>query len=542
MRLQGWKTVAAGALVCSLGWGASNGVFGADDWNGWRALDGTPVVLTTEADENAELSGELNDEVKLNDEVESNDEVKSNGGDEEKDANGGVPSGFVGSGGFAGGISSGDFDALADETAALRAELAALREETAALKVDFETAKAKEAEAAAKKADPNAPFNLRFSGRAVADATLTSADADFTDFYGETSNIWRLRDVCLTLRGSGYGNLEYKFCLAIAEKPKIYDFYLGCKDTRYFGDVRIGQFHVESGCESLELLYETSYATMDENASIFRMSRRLGVGSARRGLDDRVRLFTGAFIPKSFITETYGTYDDNPGLLLNARLSGVPIYEENEDGLLEDLLHLGGSVYWVAPGSDDSTQRFRTRGLGGSFSAPYFLDGTIPLADRSYSVSEIETAWQRKGFATTAEGFIKSVEDGGNAFGTTVGARWMLTPGCAWGYSKEAGRFLSPTIAEDARFVNAKDRVVAGNWGAWEILGKWGWTEANDLREYAGSTYGTVNRLTTGVNWYWNDKTMWTLNWERAFIDAQRGGEAVDATHDSLILQAAVKF
>ncbi|MBQ7813589.1 MAG: hypothetical protein IJ387_03735 [Thermoguttaceae bacterium] len=526
MRLQGWKAAAAGALVGSLGWGAPNGVFGADNFGGWNALDDSAVVLSTDADE----SGELNDEVELN------------GGGEEKGANDGGTGDFAGSVGFAGGISSGDFDALADETAALRAELAALREETAALKVDFDAAKAKEAEEAAKKKDPNAPFNLRFSGRAVADATLTSADADFNDFYGETSNTWRLRDICLTMRGSGYGNLEYVFCLAVAEKVKIYDFYLRCNDTRYFGDVRIGQFHVESGIESMTILYDTQYATVDENASIFRLSRRLGVGSTRHSADERVRLFTGAFIPKSFNTEPYGTFDDNPGLVLNARLSGTPVYEESDDGLLDELLHLGGSYYWVAPGADDSTQRFRTRGLGGSFSAPYFLDGTIPLADRSYSVSEIEAAWQRKGFATTADGFIKSVEDGGNAFGTTLGARWMLTPGCAWGYSKDMGRFSSPKIAEEARFVNTKERVVAGNWGAWEVLGKWGWTEANDLREYSGATYGTVNRLTTGFNWYWNEKTMWTLNWERAFIDAQRGGEAVDATQDSLILQAAVKF
>ena len=512
MRLLGWKKVVASVLIGSLG-GAANGVYAVDGLDGWRAVDSSVGVLTT--DENGELIDEVGEDDVNGDEVNA-------------------------SVGFAGGISGDDFGALADETAALRAELAALREETAAIKVDFENAQAKEA--AAKKADPNAPFNLRFSGRAVADATLTSADADFTDFYGETSNTWRLRDICLALRGSGYGNLEYMFCLAVAEKVKIYDFYLRCNDTRYFGDVRIGQFHVESGIESMTILYDTQYATVDENASIFRLSRRLGIGSTRHGLDDRVRLFTGAFIPKSFNVEPYGTFDDNPGLVLNARLSGLPIYEEGEDGLLDELLHLGGSYYWVAPGADDSTQRFRTRGLGGSFSAPYFLDGTIPLDDRSYSVSEIEAAWQRKGFGATADGFIKSVEDGGNAFGTTVGARWMLTPGCAWGYSKDMGRFSSPKIAKDAQFVNAKDRVVAGNWGAWEVLGKWGWTEANDLREYAGSTFGTVNRLTTGVNWYWNDKTMWTLNWERAFVDAQRGAETVDATHDSLILQAAVKF
>ena len=523
MRLQGWKKAAAGALVCSFGWGGADASLGADGFGGWNAVEGTSLVLSTDEgeNENAELNGDV-EEVKEDDAVEVNDSV----------ANGSV--------GFAGGI-GGDFDALADETAALRAELAALREETSALKVDF--AKAKEAEEAAKKkADPNAPFNLRFSGRAVADVTTTSADADFNDFYGETSNTWRLRDVCLTMRGSGYGNLEYRFCLAVAEKVKIYDFYLRCNDTRYFGDVRIGQFHVESGIESMTILYDTPYAVVDENASIFRLSRRFGIGATRHSSDERLRLFTGAFIPKSFNTEPYGTFDDNPGLVLNARLSGLPIYEEGADGLVDELLHLGGSFYWVAPGADDSTQRFRTRELAGSFSAPYFLDGTIPLADRSYSVSEVEAAWQKKGIGVTADCFIKSVEDGGNAFGTTLSARWMLTPGCAWGYSKDMGRFSSPKIAEEARFVNAKDRVVAGNWGAWEILGKWGWTEANDLREYAGSTYGTVNRLTTGVNWYWNEKTMWTLNWERAFIDAQRGGAAIDATHDALILQAAVKF
>ncbi len=529
MRLQGWKTAAAGALFCSLGWGAADASFGADGFAGWNAGEGTSFVLSTEEAENDELSGEIN-EVKNDDESDADDVNEANG----------VVSGDFSA--FAGGISGDDFNALADETEALRAELAALREETAALKVDFETAKTKEAEEAAKKKDPNAPFNLKFSGRAIADVSLTSADADFNDFYGETSNTWRLRDVCLTMRGSGYGNLEYVFCLAVAEKVKIYDFYLRCNDTRYFGDVRIGQFHVESGIDSMTILYDTPYAVCDEDAQIFRLGRRFGIGSTRHTADERVRLFTGAFIPKSFNTEPYGTFDDNPGLVLNARLSGTPIYEEGEDGLLNELAHLGGSYYWVAPGADDSTQRFRTRGLGGSFSAPYFLDGTISLADRSYSVAEIETAWQRKGFATTADAFLKSVEDGGNAYGATVGSRWMLTPGCAWGYSKDMGRFSSPKIAEDARFVNTKDRVVAGNWGAWELLGKWSWTEANSLRESAGATYGTVNRLTTGFNWYWNEKTMWTLNWERAFIDAQRGGEAVDATHDTLILQAAVKF
>lgn len=504
MRFQGWKKAAAGALFCSLGWSAANVACGADGFGGWNAFDETTVAGTASDGATTETS-----------------EKKT---------------------GFAGGISDADFAALTDETAALRAELAALREETAALKVDFETAKEKQAADAAKKDDPNGPFNLKLGGRAVADATLVSAADDFNDFYGETSNMWKLRDVALTLRGSGYGNLEYAFCLAVADTVKIYDFYLRCNDTRYFGDVRIGQFHVESGSESMTILYDTSYANVDENASIFRLSRRLGIGSTRHSRDERFRLFTGAFIPKSFNAEPYGTMDDNPGLVLNARLSGLPIYEEGENGLIDELLHLGGSFYWVAPGSDDATQRFRTRGLAWSSSAPYFLDGTISLADRSYSVSEIEAAWQRKGFATTADGFIKSVEDGGNAFGTTVGARWLLTPDCAWGYSKDMGRFSSPKIAEDARFVNAKDRVVAGNWGAWEILGKWGWTEANDLRESAGATFGTVNRVTTGVNWYWNEKTMWTLNWERAFVDAQRGGELVDSTVDSLILQAAVKF
>ncbi|MBQ2789789.1 MAG: hypothetical protein IJE97_09135, partial [Thermoguttaceae bacterium] len=279
MRLLGWKRGAASVLIGSLAGVATNAVYASDGLGVWRSLDGASIVLSTDesdkANEDVADVGESSDSAGFaTNEDDADADVGDSAGfatnEDDADADVGDFAGFaineddanVGelgdSVGFAGGV-SGDFGALAEETAALRAELAALREETAALKVDFEAAKAKEAEAAApKKADPNAPFSLRFSGRAVADATLTSADADFTDFYGETSNIWRLRDVCLTLRGSGYGNLEYKFCLAIAEKPKIYDFYLGCKDTRYFGDERIGQFHVESGCESLELLYETS--------------------------------------------------------------------------------------------------------------------------------------------------------------------------------------------------------------------------------------------------------------------------------------------
>ncbi|MBR4104556.1 MAG: hypothetical protein IKK39_10905, partial [Thermoguttaceae bacterium] len=120
MRLQGWKTAAAGVLFCSLGWGAADASFGADGFAGWNAGEGTSFVLSTEEAENEELSGEIS-EVKNDVDVDADDVLADD------------------SDGLTGGASAGDFDALADETAALRAELAALREETAALKVDFET-------------------------------------------------------------------------------------------------------------------------------------------------------------------------------------------------------------------------------------------------------------------------------------------------------------------------------------------------------------------------------------------------------------------
>lgn len=388
------------------------------------------------------------------------------------------------------------------------------------------------------------PFTMKLSGHVSMDAVTIGKDDVAEDMYGNTKNSVGMRDVRFTMKGSGHGVLEYAMGIGVNDKINLKDVYLRVKDTPFLGDVTVGHYFVESGMESVEATFDRVFASIDEGLRTFGQFRRLGVSSVRYGADQRTRAFLGVFAAPSIANSPHMVINNDPGFILNSRFTTVPICEVDDDGFTREVFHLGASFYWLIPGGEDKL-RLCTRGEMWTGDNPYFLDGSIPLVDTSFSVTQAEIAYQFGETALTAEGYMCNVYDGGGtAWGTTVVARRFLTPHCSRTYLKNSGRFGSITMPEEYVFLNCRDRAVGRHWGALETVAKWEWTELNNLQKVSNSTYGSVNRLVTGFNWFWNAQTFLTFNWERAYVHAHKAesGKHADSVFDTMIAQMTFRF
>ncbi|MBP5620993.1 MAG: hypothetical protein J6X44_03155 [Thermoguttaceae bacterium] len=388
------------------------------------------------------------------------------------------------------------------------------------------------------------PFTMKLTGHVSMDAVSIGKDDVAEDMYGNTKNSLGMRDVRFTMKGSGHGVLEYAMGIGVNDRINFKDVYLRVKDTQFFGDVTVGHYFVESGMESVEATFDRVFASIDEGLRTFGQFRRLGVSSVRYGADQRTRTFLGVFAAPSIAYSPHMVINSDPGFILNSRFTTVPICEVDDDGFTREVFHLGASFYWLIPGGENEL-RLCTRGEMWTSDNPYFLDGSIPLVDTSFSVTQAEIAYQFGETALTAEGYMCNVYDGGGtAWGTTVVARRFLTPHCSRTYLKNSGRFGSITMPEEYVFLNCKDRTVGRHWGALEAVAKWEWTELNNLQKVSNSTYGSVNRLVTGFNWFWNAQTFLTFNWERAYVHAHNNNnnKHADSVFDTMITQMTFRF
>ena len=387
------------------------------------------------------------------------------------------------------------------------------------------------------------PYNLKFGGFLGLGAYYVSQDDVSKDLLGNAKNVYDVHDLRFTCRGNGHG-MQFAAGVGVQESIKLYDNYVRFKDSPIFGDITIGHFYVESGMESIEPAFEPAFISTDEGASFFRMNRRLGIGSTNYNAEKTARLFLGIFAAPSVNTWPNRTENEDPGYLLNTRLTAAPILVEDDKGFTREVLHFGGSFYWLDPTSDDSSLTLKTRGHGWVGNSPYFINGKISLEDRSYSVSQMEIAYQREGFAATADGYVMSITNGGgNAYGSTAAMRWCLTPGCTRSYNKNDARFTTMNMPEEAIFVNFDKRGRGQGFGALEAVVKWEYLETDDVNfTSVDPTTGTVNRVVTGANWWWNQQTCLAFNWEHAVANVEKGAKSGDAKNDSCFLQMGVKF
>ena len=425
----------------------------------------------------------------------------------------------------------------------LRRQIETMREETSDLKARLDKAE--------KKPDGKGKtdkFTTKFGGQFKFDGAVVSQDDDARAGFGEARNSVGVRDIRVTASGSGYGRYQYSFGMSIHDHITLRHAYFRVKDTPLFGDITVGHFFVESGMESVQTNYERYFGTVDEDESFFRIGRRLGAASTIFGQDKRSRLFLGLFASASIESAPERLNGEHCGTILNARYTTLPIYVEDSEGFAREVLHLGGSCYIVDPASTAPLVS-RTRGLGWTGTNPYFISGLEALNGSNYTVGAIEAAYQKEGFNIMGEGYLRSIDGRGNAYGATLTMLCMLTPNASRTYNKQDGRFGGIKMAEDQLFLDYCNRQVGRNWGAWEAVAKWEWTQANDVKDCecdisraAPPIYGTVNRMVLGMNWFWNESMNWAFNWEHAFVDSHQMGKDLKGDFDTMLIQTSIKF
>ena len=398
--------------------------------------------------------------------------------------------------------------------------------------------------------DTRKKFSARVGGMLEIESVTVDQSLANQEIYGDINNDFGFRDVRLWVKGEGYETLGYNVTLGFTGRLTFKNVALTARELPILGNATVGHFDVEMGMGYLESTYDYTFVEEDSVNTTFSFGRRLGVGTVHYGAGQNARFFAGVYTgkPLSIGDGKHANENcDNVGLLLNTRLTAVPVYRETADGALDEVLHLGGAFCWVNPGKDAETGRYRPTTLTASPTVwladmPALISGEIET--NSYSVTGIETAWQRRRLGVIGEGFIGSYNGYDNAYGVAATARFLLTPGAYQKYDKSGGYFAGIHIPENMRFIDYGNHTCLEGWGAWELVGQWSWTDLDTLADAPRADFaGRMKQYTAAVNWYWNPQVRWGINWIYAEpVGSPRGGGDVSSSVNALACQARFTF
>jgi len=121
-------------------------------------------------------------------------------------------------------------------------------------------------------------------------------------------------------------------------------------------------------------------------------------------------------------------------------------------------------------------------------------------------------------------------------------ASWMIT-GESKPYHADRGAYASPAPAENFSFSK-------GNWGAWELAGRYSMLDLNDNAGVAGLGTprggirgGEQNIYTVGLNWYPNSVIRFLLDYQHTNVDRLSStGGSLNAHLDAVSLRAQFAF
>ena len=274
----------------------------------------------------------------------------------------------------------------------------------------------------------------------------------------------------------------------------------------------------------------------------FSPHRRLGVGSTMHFLDDNLRWYNGVYSGKGF-TDMSCNLDDTPGMILNSRVTGTPVFIEDEEGDLREVVHVGGSTYWFLAAGDNCSVKLRARPTVFTGSMQYLLTGTIPIYS-NYNVEECEFVWQKDGFGLVNENFVGNYGGCGTAWATTLIARCFLGEGNYRTYSKEGGGFAAAHLANNIGKSEGNTGTMPDHWGEWEAVAMYEHADMTNLRNISNATYGKMDEYVVGLNWWWTPDLRWTTSWTHAITNSAKSGTAKTSksTVNTLDLQMSVQY
>ena len=398
------------------------------------------------------------------------------------------------------------------------------------------------------KPEPSKKFQSKIGGLLIMDAiTVDQSDCNHST-YGDVPNMYPIREARLGVKGTGYDFINYEatFAFQVNDSQRsagslFKNIFVGVKNVPFFQSVKVGHFKVETCMSERDFLINSpTISYFSGNTMSFSPHRRFGVGSTRLYADKKLRIYNGIYSGRGF-NDGACVLDDDPGLILDARVTMVPYSCEDACGNLREILHIGGSAYWFFPG-ETSMLRMRARPTSWTGGMQYLLNSAIPL-EKGYNVCEGEAAWQRGQLGIISETFVANIRNNGTSWGSTLATRYFLRPGNYRTYSYDGGGFAAPHLVSNLGKSENNTGVMPDTFGELELVGAYAYTNMDNLKNVPAATYGELHEVIYGLNWWWSPDLRWSAAYTQAFVNsAFRGESKRKSSNNTVNVQVNMQF
>jgi len=391
----------------------------------------------------------------------------------------------------------------------------------------------------------------KFNGRFFTDyVTALNHDWDgigtATGTNVDTQNWFGFREARLTMTGTGYDFLDYKFEIGF-EKDRTYnasfkDIYLGIQHVPLLEYVRIGNQYVEEAGSEV-CTGTTNYTFMEIPAPVGQhfMVRRLGISSRHLFADDRVRMFFGVYDATN-ISDTHYHKANSQGIVLNTRLTVAPVF--CQDGR---KLFLYGAYYNFVDSSQSRSLTFCRPGGWDLYTSHNLGDF---YSDR-YQKAGFEVVCQTGRFCVQTDLFLHHYSDVNNGSGVSIGnqtnyggfamARLFLTQNDYRKYNLKSAYWDGVDISRPYRFGKQGDINWPSGYGAWEAAAMYGFYDTFTSLTNADNRM-TNHQIGAALNWYWNPSVKWAVNYIHNLTDARFARDCYHPTGDYLGMSCRIAF
>lgn len=335
----------------------------------------------------------------------------------------------------------------------------------------------------------------------------------------DTNDFFEFRRLRLVADGTGYGQLDFRLQMTMEPEtvgtspagtvtsPDVKDAYFSINETP-IGRLRIGNFFVPFGLEQVtndtnNIFLERSIPTQ----GVFCVDREVGIALYNHTDDLNIGWATGVFFD-SISEGLKERIDDNQGCRVSGRLTWTPFYDEPSNGRY--LIHTGIGVLHTQ--DQDGIVSFRAR--------PQIREGTRLISSGNltsdyYTAGNVEFAAVMGPVTLQSEGFLCSVDTPTGAeslSGAYAHLSYFIT-----GENRIYDRFgqHGAQFGRNVPISNFFWAPGAFSPGAVELKTRYSHLNMDQLNR------GQYNDITTGVNWYWNDRTRVMFDWIHPVTTAQ---------------------
>ena len=353
-------------------------------------------------------------------------------------------------------------------------------------------------------------WNVKLGGHIQLDyVNWANADPNITG----TEDYFEFRRLRLVADGTGYGQLDFRLQMTLEPEtvgtsapgtvtsPDVKDAYFSMNEIPGLGRVRIGNFFVPFSLE--QVTNDTNNIFMERSIpsqGVFAVDREVGIALYNCTDDQNVTWATGVFFD-SISEGLKERIDDNQGYRVSGRMTWTPFYDEPSNGRY--LIHTGIGVLHT----DDQDNKVSFRARPQIREGPRLIDSGT-LAANSYTTGNFEFAAVMGPVTLQSELFASSVNmmAGGSqtASGGYAHLSYFLT-----GESRIYQRFGQHGAQFGRNVPTSNFFIVPGaiSPGAWEVKTRYSNLNLDQVHK------GQYNDLTTGFNWYLNDRTRVMFDW-----------------------------